>query len=386
MATPLDWMFVNSLMARAQAPQGAPQSLPPEVFEPDQPVRSEMPAEQAAQLKAALEKKQAEQQFPTFALPGNMKVAGMSVPAVDPDTRARIADQERMYKQQFMQAQNSIDQQDQAINDLARIPSGLDMSGFAGLADKWTGGGNQISQAAASARGMSPEEKAQILAKLRDQQVDNKSALAKTVGDRLSQLENNKAQFRLADMMSKNSRFGMSQDLKKEDNLRNDITKSVLQPVLEDTKQMEIMDQAFASGDSQKIGNVLSLYARSISGEKGVLTDQDISRVMPRNYQGTVAQFISYLSSTPSADIPKEYTVKMRELIDLTKEKLAKKYKTTLDSKKKIYSSGSYSGLMGKDEVGDVIFKETEGAVNSFYVPKAEDPNSIEAILKRGKK
>jgi len=363
---------------------------------PGAPLSPQMTPEELARL--AKENNNKLLMVPPEPKPFELPTPQLSVnPVVDtemssPQDRAEAANYRALWKKYLGNVDNSIGEQKALLDNVKNMPQSVDWTPTAALFDKWTGGGNQLTKAAESTRGMSPEDRIALVAKLEDQISGKQNELAKNLGSRIDLNNANKMQLALAKMAGTDARFGQSQLLKKEDKLREDVTKSVTSPLLEDTQKIGIMEEAFASGDSQKIMNVLSQYARSISGEKGVLTDQDIVRVMPKNYQGSVASFKAYISSTPSAELPPEYTKSMRELIDITKQRLAQKYEKALKTKKNIYSSGVYRELMTPGSVGDVVFGEAGDALKSFYPqaagaqsPQVDSPEAWLAKRRGGK-
>lgn len=67
----------------------------------------------------------------------------------------------------------------------------------------------------------------------------------------------------------------------------------------------DVVKAALDSGDITAIQSALSNYAR-MSGEKGVLTDQDIIRVMPSNLKTKAAKWWAAVSSDPTIQAPPE--------------------------------------------------------------------------------
>jgi hypothetical protein len=258
---------------------------------------------------------------------------------------------QEMVKKLLLEERSGIEQQAQALQNFKQMPQGIDWKPMAAFLDTAVKGGGKLAESMPTAD--TPEQRA-----MKIQQLEN--LLQNQRGD----LTKNVTKF----VNDRQERFQKAQDLKKEDTLRNDISKSVIQPSIEDHKNLGIMDTALASGDSQKILNTLSTYARSISGEKGVLTDNDIVRVMPANYQGTVARVLAYFSATPNAKLPPEYTQSMREMVSAARAQLAQKYADTLEAKKKMYSNpqSSYRTLTGAGNVGDAIFQEGHAAVKGL--------------------
>lgn len=67
----------------------------------------------------------------------------------------------------------------------------------------------------------------------------------------------------------------------------------------ESKSRLDALDAAFASRDVGSIGRALSIAARELSGEKGVLTEQDVGRVLPKTIGMSAAQFEAYILDNP---------------------------------------------------------------------------------------
>lgn len=69
---------------------------------------------------------------------------------------------------------------------------------------------------------------------------------------------------------------------------------------LDKISSLDSAEQLLASGDIGSIKRSLSVVARAVSGEKGVLTDQDITRVLPATANMDVNTFVAYITSNPN--------------------------------------------------------------------------------------
>lgn len=166
--------------------------------------------------------------------------------------------------------------------------------------------------------------------------------------------------------MGRDRRFDESQLRHKEDRMMKDLNKD-LEDIAEVEKQWSTLSSALASGDSQKINNALAVYARSISGERGVLTDRDIVRVMPSNLYMDLARMSSYFSTTPSAEVPPEMTKKMVEMIQQAQQIVGQVYKDRINQKRQMYSSAlTYAPLMQQGGSGDMMFKVAEQKIGGL--------------------
>lgn len=218
-----------------------------------------------------------------------------------------------------------------------------------------------------------PEERQAKIMEMEKFLQDQQGKLADTEVDRLKAMMNaadERAKLRMMQSMARQDRFDESQLFKKEENIRKDLDKSVLEPLNEMELQYTKLGEALNSGDSQKIQNALSTYARSISGEKGVLTDQDIVRVLPRNFQADFARLESYFNSTPSAQIDPAFVKSMVEMIDMARNAAGQVYAQRLKAKRDSYgATSSYGGLMQEGFSGDKMFDVAEGRLSKFTQP-----------------
>lgn len=87
---------------------------------------------------------------------------------------------------------------------------------------------------------------------------------------------------------------------------------------------------ALNSGDITAIQASLSNYAR-MSGEKGVLTDQDITRVMPNNLKQRAAKWWANVASDPTVQAPPEVVEALAKGIDRLKQAAETKAKARFE-------------------------------------------------------
>ncbi len=88
------------------------------------------------------------------------------------------------------------------------------------------------------------------------------------------------------------------------------------------------IEEAMGSGDFATINLMLAQIARRISGEKGVLTDPDIQRTMPAQFEGDVAKFLTYLGQQGKVDAT--YTHAISSMLDFAKRTDASKFNDKL--------------------------------------------------------
>lgn len=248
---------------------------------------------------------------------------------------------------------------------LASKPRDIDFSALAAYFDS-TVEGSKIGQGYKAPE--SEEEKAQKMLGLQGAIQKARDGISdKEIDSMKAQLSNNTVKQQLTAMqgMGRAERFNESQTLKKEDTLRKDVA-GIGDKVAEANALMGGIEENLASGDYQKVANTLSNFSRAVGGEKGVLTDQDIARVLPKNFQGSIARFTSYFGATPSAQIPPEYTKALVELTQTAKRRAAEKFGKEIALRKKGYGAptSAYRDIM--PGVGTALFNELESNVQGM--------------------
>lgn len=289
-----DWEKLNALGLRQDAVK-------------EDELMSAMTPEQQKKLKEQLEKKMGtvvvEPPTPAAQQPQAMlSRLPVSFGFKDPEQAALEADLRDKYKKLNLGIEQGIEKQNQTIDDYKRVSPNIDFSPMAALADKWSGGGNQLSQAASAIRGPTASEKLVQLMKMQGQTQDDEKALLSELGSRMAA----KDQMKMMNSMMQNQRMLAGQDFK----MAGDFNKQVREDV---KPYYEIMPsygtvQAALTPDAQGNINVQRLHqalsnASRLLGEKGVLTDQDIARVQQPTLDMYAAK-LSGLAGDPSATIP----------------------------------------------------------------------------------
>jgi hypothetical protein len=290
---------------------------------------------------------------------------------------------ERAYKDPYILEQRKAlqDMENQYTADLNK-PRPLNYGPLLGLVDSWTG-----SQLAKNYKApMSDEDRSDKLLKLQDLVVKQKNAIQDNLTnliraqigpdrqvDTVKQINDIVTTLKGKDKLQTTNEVGRSTPratgagnaIRLEKDLRTDIDKNVITPITHRSEQFGIIDDAFKTGDYQAINSVLSQFSRGVAGEKGVLTDQDIVRVMPRSFEGDVAKWKAYISNTPSAQMPPEYVDSLRNMVGIARQNAAKVYGEMLESKERLYrASPSYQTLMQGG--GSEMFKTARDRVTSF--------------------
>lgn len=295
----------------------------------------------------------------------------MLAPPQEPVSKQMLAedafglDKEKI-KELIQQEQSGISQLEQTIQNLRQQPQSINWKPAAAFLDAGVKGQNL---AAAMPEYTSPEDRAFKIAQLENLVQQRKSGATENA---LSLLKNSLYKQQLGDERRR-EHFEKSQGLKKEDTIRKDFG-GIMGTVEEDQRMFSTMDENLARGDYQSVMASLANFARAVAGEKGVLSDSDIKRVLPRTFSGDVAKTFAYLGS-PNAEITQEVVDNMRSLIEIARKKTMDKHQKALQLRKSTYQNpkSSYYELAapGSGGVGDVLIKDAEERIKSIVSPTA---------------
>ena len=86
--------------------------------------------------------------------------------------------------------------------------------------------------------------------------------------------------------------------------------------------------------DFQSVQQALGLFARKIGGEKGVLTERDVGRVIPRSLAGDIAGLKAYFSKVPTAELRPEFVKNLRRAIARARENAKEKWQKIADARR----------------------------------------------------
>lgn len=156
--------------------------------------------------------------------------------------------------------------------------------------------------------------------------------------------------------------------------LRGEINRDILNPMALRKEQFATIDSSLASNDYQTVHSMLSQFSRGVAGEKGVLTDTDIKRIIPASFGGDLARFMAYFGSTPTEKLDPNYTLKLRELVSTAKSNAVVVYGDHVKNKKALFKAmPSYNG---QDAAINEAFGIADEAVKSFGVPAPQANSS----------
>jgi hypothetical protein len=232
------------------------------------------------------------------------------------------------------------------LDQYAQRPSQLDLSPLMGLADKEFAGSGGGKLLAGYKRPQSGDEKLVDLIKLQDAIQKERTGLSKTDIDMMKVMLggqnlvrtalNSQSEISAKDPKQLAGGVGKNPLLKE---IRQNLDKNVTEVMNKRNEQFDDIDTAFSTNDYQTIMSIMAQFARGVSGEKGVLTDQDIQRVLPRSFQGDVAKFKAYFANTPTAEMNPEYVGALRKAVSLAKQNAGRLYQELVDTKEQMYKA-----------------------------------------------
>ncbi len=252
----------------------------------------------------------------------------------------------------------------------------IDVSPLAGTLD-FIYGGN-------SAASMRPQRDTQedMLQQLLEEQrqpddILNKLATAQTSGDKQDRIQ---------------ARFGESEQDRMEKEVQENFSKQIMAPIDERYSQFQTMEQALKTGDINTIKMVLGQFARGISGEKGVLTDNDIARIFPTTAKQKIAQWKAFI--TGSADADPEIVAKANELLGYAKQNARNVYGKLINNRVNQFKARSNVKQYGIDRPGgvlDINTKQAQETLDAFApleekkkeeAPKDSNKEKLKAMLR----
>jgi hypothetical protein len=249
-----------------------------------------------------------------------------------------------------MEAQkNSIDDMDASVLDYMKMPAQTDFSPLMALVDTWTGSklaGAYNAPESGSERLLNVAKLKDAIAKQRGQFTDSQINLLKTLTGGYTQFKDVRGTEMATSQTNDDPNLvrtagrggggSGNNPLLKE--MRANLDK-ITQSAAARNEQFAQIDDAFKSGQYQRIMGILGQYARGVSGEKGVLTEPDIQRLIPSNWQTTVAKLDSYFRITPSSKVDPMYVAQLRKSIAEAKRNAASVYNGLIKTKEAMYKA-----------------------------------------------
>jgi hypothetical protein len=136
----------------------------------------------------------------------------------------------------------------------------------------------------------------------------------------------------------RDSRFQQAEDTRAFLNVKKSFDKPIAD--LNDFNQsLGVVRSAVATGDVFAVQNALSNFAR-LGGEKGVLTDQDIVRVVPDNLKSRTAKAMAFLKSDPGYQMPPEVAQAIAASLDRLEAQAINKFQDNIEAQRENFLMG----------------------------------------------
>lgn len=250
----------------------------------------------------------------------------------------------------------------EAMQELAKMGTGIqpqvNLAPLTNLADTWYGG--NIS------KGNVPQESQQELlqrlagyqgavAKQRGSLADMIEAYQKKVAPSGGRMLATTSLKDVQEMQRKNMGALTAQQ---QENLYKEIRQKSVMPMVQSLtdsgKQLQYIEQVLGRGDIKEIGSALSNFARIVAGEKGVLTQQDINRQLPDNWEKTKADVVAFFKSGGTYDDPRVLE-SIKSLTEMMKNATRKAYNEKIHAQVQTYQADPFiqkTGMNVEDAYG----------------------------------
>lgn len=131
----------------------------------------------------------------------------------------------------------------------------------------------------------------------------------------------------------------------KERDLRESINKT-MEPLDVGYNQLLNAKEALDRNDYQSTVGILSILAKNVGADAGALSNQDLTRWLPRTFGGDLAKVEAYFTSNPNAEISPELTSGLKKLVEIAAKNMVNRYDKQLNRKLDQYKgSASYRGV-----------------------------------------
>lgn len=225
---------------------------------------------------------------------------------------------------------------EKAIND---IPPELDLTPFLALTDAQTG--SKFTQSYKAPPG--PRAAAEKLLAQNEEIQKNRNAFSKENVDLLrAQLQGWQQNALLRDLSDKFNGTNKPPGGGAQGDVFQREYRKAVGPVLnslnEHKQVFQNIEAALGSGSYAQVTMYLAQLAKGVSGEKGVLTEGDISRVLPKNIGIDAAKLWTYINTAgPDTPIPPGYTRALRLIVERARENTGKMFQGKINDTDNIF-------------------------------------------------
>lgn len=268
---------------------------------------------------------------------------------VSPEEKAQLASDRKRYSElvnsQIQKQADSIKQMKLQAQEMREKRPGLNLAPLMGYID-FLNKGKSNTLGAYMNSGLMPESPEQRQAKISQLQKAISQAEDKLTDKEIKVLKANldaqKAGTSFSTNMRAMTRLLSQEGVQKRHNAKEAAARQkefmkwstdLNEKVTADSRQFNQLSDAFEQGDYQSVMANLGVFARVISGERGVLTDKDITRVIPRSILQDEAQLKAYFTEdgAATAKVDPNWTRALKKLISIARKNKTKEYKDQID-------------------------------------------------------
>lgn len=141
--------------------------------------------------------------------------------------------------------------------------------------------------------------------------------------------------------------------------------------------RLQALEVALQNGDLMSIRRSLALAARELSGEKGVLTEQDVGRILPKTIGMDAAAFEAYILNDPNVQINPQVVAGLLAETKKAGNRTATRYQTAMKAfEDQVRGSVSMGGLPSLN----ALFKPDAGIIQ--VPPEQKKENMLDLFKK----
>lgn len=250
------------------------------------------------------------------------------------------------------------------------IPGGQDLSPLMALADAWGNQNHPTHLAQHYTPPITAAERAQLLMKYGDTLDKRKEEMMKTLLDTAKTMKAGNT----SNVLTLGTVSGMEQGqkiprpaqppfMKPDEKYLITNNQKTLNDYQTSKSHLDAIDEALKIGTVGSVGRALAQAARELSGEKGVLTEQDVGRVLPRSFGRTMAEWEAYASSNPDVPLDPQILVGLQQAVQNAHARLKARYAERQQAfKDQVQGSQMYGNLPSVPKImkpnDDIIVKD----------------------------
>lgn len=286
--------------------------------------------------------------------------------------RKRIEDE-------FLKSQQS---QNISVAELEKYLSGyrdkneVNLAPLMALADSWSDGDSNLAKAYQAPD--SADEKAYKVAQIQDMIAKRKGDMSKEeLGFLKSQLSD-KMGLRMFETEQRNARAGRAFDKDTAKYVSERFNKDIFnEGTARDFAQTETdfntLQSNLGAGDLLSFSTGISNYARQVGGQKGVLTDRDISLLRPATLDAKLKEIQTFFDNNPGKPLPKGYIEPYMEIMNRVRAKVADQKLSQIERlNKEMLGTGFTADAMVEGGSGHGLYRTSKDRIEAFRNGRAQ--------------